>query len=269
MDLSTYIAIVAVIAIIYGFGVREIQNRLINKKEMEDVQKDSKRLSNEYNQAKKSDDKAAMDRIMKEQMEILPRMNKMMMGQLKPMLVITMVFLAVIWVVNSFNPVVLDDITVHLNDNGIGCDKIAADGIYSGCHNMTGASYGKWSVTAHALKEGNTLGTNYTLFYYRYDTGDTHVEPATAAPMTVTVDKKIYKDNEQVLITATAPPNALQVDALLDSGTEFRVDLPFTIPLINVKTIYQPYWWFISISLLFSLGFSAVAGMMAKKEEKK
>jgi hypothetical protein len=44
------------------------------------------------------------------------------------------------------------------------------------------------------------------------------------------------------------------------------VDLPIAIPILNVQTIYQPYWWFILISLITNLSLSVALGKLRKKK---
>jgi len=60
------------------------------------------------------------------------------------------------------------------------------------------------------------------------------------------------------------------VEAILSNGTYFRVDLPITIPIINWKSIYQPYVWFIFISFILNLVLGLITNKkVVKKEEKK
>ncbi len=97
--------------------------------------------------------------------------------------------------------------------------------------------------------------------------------------VSASTDKREYNPGEIVKLYAF-DMNAVSAVAVLDNGTVFYVDLPFTIPLIftNVQRIYQAYWWFIFISLIANLGFAlgmavinrnkAAAGNAAEKTEK-
>ena len=64
------------------------------------------------------------------------------------------------------------------------------------------------------------------------------------------------------------PPRKINVDsmdAVISNGTYFRVDLPLTIPVFNVQSIYQPYWWFILVSVIANLSLSLVLSRLKKK----
>lgn len=280
MDLSTYIIIVAVAAVIYGIIARSIQYKLGNRKEMEKIQRESKRLNQEYKDAMNAGKKEKAEEIMKEQMQLIGGMNKIMFAQFKPMLVIIGLFILFTSILGSFDPTLGDDVTVELNDAGTDCDSIAGDGLYSGCYLLESENTGKWTVTVKALNDGSEKASNGTIFYLGEKTDDNFVEQA-KGEIDIELDKEIYQPGDEILVTAvhksdskgffdfflssgeyTAPHSMV---AVLDSGTHFEVELPFTIPLLDVKTIYQPYWWFILISLIFSLVFSLIIGRFLKK----
>lgn len=279
MDLPTYIIIVAVAAVIYGLIVRGIQHKLGNRKEMEEVQRESKRLSQEYKDAMSAGKKEKAEKLMKEQMELIGRMNKIMFAQFKPMLVIIGIFILFTSVLGYFDPTHADDITVELNDAGTNCDSLAEDGVYSGCYLLESDNSGKWTVTVKALNDGSEMANNATIFYLNEKTDDSFAEKG-KGEITLDLDKEVYHSGDEVVITAVHKENAKgildfffpseykaphRMIAVLDSGTHFEVELPFTIPFLEVKTIYQPYWWFILISLIFSLAFSLIAGRFLKK----
>ncbi|MEM3422640.1 MAG: EMC3/TMCO1 family protein [Candidatus Bilamarchaeaceae archaeon] len=265
MDFSTYILAISLVALIYSLVVKKIQDSLIDKKEMEEVQKESKRLSAAYNEAIKRGDKKEADKIMQEQLALLPRMNKMMLGQLKPMLIIMVIFIAITWLIGLVNPFTADDITIQLNDNGKECDRLANDGVFSGCFNLNNSNYGKWVVTVIAYVNGNEIARNSTFFYYQEKTSDHYLE-APHGFIGVKTDKEVYLPGETVVITATPEQKSLEVKAVLDNGTPFKVELPFEIPLIfmSLKTFYHPTSWFILLSLFFGIVLSFVMGRFKK-----
>jgi hypothetical protein len=226
---------------------------------------------------------------MNEQMELLPRMNKVMMGQFKPMLVILAVFAVFTAILGQLDPSVKDDIRLNLTDDGRGCDKAAADGIFSGCYKLDAANtnYGKWTIVATAFEGSTQIGKNETYFLYNPSPAnvDTYVERGTGEDVAVSTDKDKYTGGDTVTIYAspanitkgssflfipTAPPRKTQVDrveAVLSNGTYFRVDLPLTIPLLDIKRIYQPYTWFIMISLIANLCLSFAIGQYEKRKK--
>ena len=104
--------------------------------------------------------------------------------------------------------------------------------------------------------------------------------------MPLATDKTTYLEGETVTITAEVPEMASgmniivpitpprdaavdRVEATISNGTYFRADLPIAIPILNVKSFYQPYWWFIFISLIANLSIGFVMGRMRKKNVKK
>jgi uncharacterized membrane protein (DUF106 family) len=264
MDLQLYVWLVALVALVYASTTRLIQRKLVNKKEMEEIQKESKELSRQYKEATKRKDQAEMERIMKKQMEFLPKMNKAMMQQFKPMIVIILLFLAFTYVINLFDPTKQDDITVFLYDDGEGCDEVEGDNIYSGCYNISGENNGKWTYTAVALNHGSEVGSNQTYFFYGYRDTDTYVENGKGTQVILSTDKQLYQPGDEVHLYAAVPPDVTGVSATLDNGTWFYVDLPFTLPVFNVKRIYQPYWWFILISVVLGLIISFMLGRIKK-----
>ncbi len=155
MVFESYIAIVTVVSLIYVAIAKVIQDRMIDKKAMADMQADSKRLNKEFDDAKKRNDKAKMDKIMQEQMDFLPQMNKVMFSQFKPMFIILGIFLLITWAVGQLDPSTKDDLRLNMSDDGKGCDLKAGDGIYSACFTLpTNSTMGKWQFTAITYNSG-------------------------------------------------------------------------------------------------------------------
>ncbi|MFN7990522.1 MAG: EMC3/TMCO1 family protein [Candidatus Micrarchaeia archaeon] len=267
MAFEIFTALVGVLAVVYAGAVKFIQNKLIDRKEMEEFQAESKRLSAEFDKAKKADNKKKMDEVMKKQMEFLPKMNSIMLKQFKPMIFILVVFFGVTWLIGHFDPTVQDDITLNMSDDGKGCDAAAGDGIFSACYKIDSANYGKWVFSAKSLNGGSEAGHNSTFFLYNSNESDNYAEGPKGEPLMVSTDKAYYTPGETVRLFANSTAKA--VEARLDNGTSFKVDLPFSIPIVNVQRIQQPYWWFIFISLIANLSISAVMGRIQKSGEKK
>jgi hypothetical protein len=266
MVLELFTTLVGVLAVIYAGIAKFIQNKLIDRSEVEGIQAESKKLNEKLKKAKERGDQKEMEKIMKKQMEFLPKMNKVMMAQFKPMIYILAVFFVFTWVVGEIDPHLEDDITVTLKDDGLACDLAADDGIYSAC--VEPGNAGKWVALVKAYKNGGEKGSNSTYFSYGADTDDTYVDGPRGESVIVSTDKKSYSDGETVSLYAKAD-DVSNVEATLDSATAFRVDLPITIPVLNVTRIYQPYWWFILVSLISNLGLGFVIGRLKKKDGKK
>jgi hypothetical protein len=269
MPFVEYTILLAVVAVIYSALARFIQLKLVNKADMDSVQSDSKRLNDAYKAADRAGDKAKMESIMKDQMELFPKMNKVLLSQFKPMIVILVIFFMFNWAITTYDPSKLDDTVLVAHDDGKGCDAIAADGIYSACYALNGTQYGKWVATAKAFKGTADIGENSTYFLYNEEnTTDTFLLAPKGQPMAVSTDQQAYYPGDTVRISV-APQGADAANVTLDMGTSFYVDLPFTIPLLNVQRLHEPYWWFIFVTLVGGMAVSLAYGQIQKKEAKK
>ena len=276
MVFEAFAALVGFMAVVYAGIAKFVQGKLVDRKEMEDIQAESKRLNEEFKRAQKANDQKRMDKVMAQQMEFLPRMNKVMFKQFRPMFAIIIVFGAFMWMVNEIDPFTKDDFVLNLTDDGSGCDAIAGDNVFTGCYLLENGTPGKWTVHARALEGGSEIASNETMFMLLPGgEHDDYVEAGKGEGLELGTDKEAYSPGDTVVITATpanmtkgmdfiiqlAAPRKISVDqmtARLSSGTYFRVDLPIAIPILNIKSFYQPYWWFIFISLIVNLGASFV-----------
>jgi len=287
MVLEAFAALVGFLALAYSGLLKFIQNKLVDKKEMEGIQAEAKRLNEEMDRAQKAGNQKKVDELMAKQLEHLQKMNGAMLNSMKPMFVIVLVFGAFMWVVGMLDPYVKDDIALNMTDDGLGCDRAANDGVFSACYTLAGENYGKWTVHAKMFEGSSEMGSNETYFLLNaLNASDTYVEPGKGEGLELGTDRREYAPGDTVTITGVpanmtagsefiirlSEPRPLKIDnmsATLSNGTYFSVELPIAIPLLNVKTIYQPYWWFILVSLIGNLGISFVMGQMKKKEGKK
>lgn len=257
-----FTTLVAFLAVVYAGITKFVQNKLVDRSEMEGLQKESKRLSEEFEKAKKAGNQKKMDEVMKQQLEFLPKMNKAMMAQFKPMIVILGVFFIFTWGVGQLDPTTKDDILMNLSDDGQGCDAEAGDGIHSGCLLLDSENTGKWMFMAKAYRGSSDAGHNSTYFLYGTAISDGYAEGPAGEPVMVSTDKAEYSKGETVKLYAKT--GAERVEARLDHGTAFAVELPLAIPILNVKTIHQAYWWFIFISITANLTLTFVLGRLKK-----
>jgi uncharacterized membrane protein (DUF106 family) len=285
MDYQIYVVLVAVVAIIYATFTRFLQRKLVDKTAMQNLQKRSKTLNEEYKKASEKKDQKKMEKIMKEQMELFPEMNKAMMSQMKPMFVIIIAFLIIMSAINALDPTKQDDFKLTVLDDGSGCDKEAGDGKFTTCYNLPDGEFGKWTITAKAFDGGRELGTNQTHFIYNArEPEDRYSEDAQGEGMVILTDKEEYFPGEKVKITVIpanktkgfgimgirlGSPEEMNVDKVeveLSKGTYFRVELPFEIPIFSVKTIYQPHWWFVLISFISGIAISLIISKVIDKK---
>jgi uncharacterized membrane protein (DUF106 family) len=266
MPFENYEILLAVLAVIYSGVARFIQIKLMNKAEMDAVQAESKRLNDEYKAADKAHDKAKMDRLMKEQMDLFPRMNKVLLSQFKPMIVILVIFFFVNWAITTYDPSKLDDVTLMAHINGSGNGTYIAYYTFNSTK-LNGTNYGKWVASATAFDGTADIADNSTYFLYNVDnTTDTFLLAPKGQPMAVSTDKQVYYPGDTLEVMVTPPPSATAVNVTLNMGTSFYVDLPFTIPLVNVQRLHEPYWWFIFVTLIAGIIISIAYSMLTQKK---
>ncbi len=262
MSFDFYVIIVTLAAITYSAIARVVQEKLTNKKVMEEVQLESKRLGDQYKEASKRSDKTKMDEITKKQMELFPKMTGMMFGQLKVLAVVLLVFFTFSWAVGNFDPTVKDDINLDLKDDGQDCDE-AKDGVFTGCYNLDDGAEGEWTLNIQSFQSQQKSAERFLHFWYNKNSGSLQ---KSSGNLDANLQKELYSKGEVLKIIAK-PEKADAVKAILDRGTSFYVDLPFTIPIVEVKRISGSYWWFIFVSVISSLVFSFIISRIRKRQK--
>ena len=263
MSFDFYVIIVTLAAITYSAIAKVVQEKLTNKKEMEGIQLESKKLGDEYKEASKRNDKTKIDEITKKQMALFPKMTGMMFGQLKVLAVVLLVFFTFSWAVGYFDPTVKDDINLDLNDNGQDCDE-TKDGVFSGCYKLDGGAEGEWNAKVEAFQSQQKSSDKLLYFFFNKNSNSLQ---KSSGNLDASLQKELYTTGEVLKIIAK-PEKADSVKAILDSGTTFYVDLPFTIPIVEVKRISGSYWWFIFVSVISSLVFSFIISRIRKRQQK-
>lgn len=267
MDTGFYIYLVALLAIIYSLVVRKIQFKYGNQKEMQTLNEESKKLNEEYKKANARKDTKEMERVMARQMEVFSKIWKMTLSQFKTLIPILVIFFVFTWTVGYFDPTTKDDVTLELKDNGIGCDAITNDFIYSACYALPASASGAWMVDVKAYNGDSSIGENYTQFVVgNGNIKDEYTKQATGKAPFISLDKTAYNPGDTVKITAKLAEGT-SAKATLNSGTWFYVDLPFTIPLLNIKRLNEVYWWFIFVTIISGLLISFVAGKIPMVRE--
>lgn len=262
MDSTFYTIIVALLAVIYSIIVRKIQYKYGNQKEMETLNVESKKLNEEYQKASAKKDKKEMEEIMAKQMALFKKMWGGVFNQFKIMLPILAVFFAFTWGVTYFDPTTKDDVTIDLFDKGGLCDETTNDGVYSTCYIIEDAKNSVWMAEVKTYKDGNSIGESSIAFVVGEGTlKDAYVKQTSGnTPPNVSTDKAQYNITDVLKLTAVLKEGN-SAKAVLNKGTRFYVNLPFTIPLIitNIKTIDEASMWFIIIAVISGLLISLLA----------
>jgi len=149
-----------------------------------------------------------------------------------------------------------------------------------------GANTGAWVADVYLYSASNeTLARNGTALYVEGGSPqDIWVQPITqsgfidgllgktAYHVNATADRQNVTRGQTVALYATVSPkpaNGARLEGALDMGTFYYVDLPFTIPLINIRRIIGSYGVFLFaafvISILYSIGKAVYAAVNKKK----
>ncbi len=247
MDITPYFYFVIALSIIYVILIRIIQSKLMDSNMMKSIQEKSKQINELYKEAAKNNNKRKMDEISKMNEELMPMMNKLLMSQMKMMVVIIGIFIAFTWVTGYADPTLKDDFSINLTKTN------NSDNIYSGSFVLKNATQNFWYATIVAYNNRTEIAMNQTVFFVGQKTDELLWIQTKASQMPVHTDKETYSSNSRVMIYATVPTDAHDVVATFNSGTRFYVDLPVTIPLINLRRIYDSQSWFIFSAIIIGL----------------
>jgi hypothetical protein len=264
-----------------------VQSRIGGKNRMKTLQEEMKAVQLRLMEAGKSKDAAASDAVMKEYWQLTGELMKIQFQMFGLLIIILFAFMAVF---PHFEPGGSDDIRAQLLDNGVAanCDLAAGDGIYSGCLAIpSGAQKGAWMADVFLLSAGNeTLARNATALYVEGGVPDDIWLQAssqsgfldgllgkTAYQIGVNSSAQNATLGQQVALYATAAPAQLPqgavLEGVLNSGTFYHVDLPFTIPLINIHRIIGSYGAFLlaafAVSIAYSIGKAIYSKVTGKK----
>ncbi len=248
--------LVVLIAIVYVISANYLRKKLIDFKLIEEIKQETKQLNKEMEEARKRKDQKAMKEVLQKQMGLLPKSQKLLFSQLKYTFAIIIVFFAIIGVIDYLDPYTKDDITITLR-KGEGC---AGPEEFAYC--FTPQKEGTWLIRAEALKEGKSVGKSEKVFYYGEFKDEGYAEKPQGNGAPEIEVKERYAKGEEVVIKIRS--KAEEVKLTLNNATYFMVELPITIPLINVKKIYQPYWWFILSSFLISMTYTVALKAVKK-----
>ena len=285
-DLANYWVFIALLAAIYVAITTTIQMNIGGKNRLKTIQEEMKTVQLQLMEVSKGSDSAASDAVMKKYWDLTGELMKVQFQMLAVLLVILFVFMSIF---PHFEPGGEDDLRVQLFDDGLSahCDAAAQDGVYSGCFAIpASATKGAWVADAHLYSAGNeTLAKNGTaLFVEGGVPGDIWIQPVmqsgfvdgllgkTAYHINATTDVQNATRGTIVALRATVsptPPNDARLEGSLNMGTFYYVDLPFTIPLINIRRIIGSYGVFLFaafvISILYSIGKAAYSAVNKKK----
>jgi len=271
-----FLAFLTACALVYSIASVLIQRTIGDYKRVKGIQDNMNKLNKDLSEAMKTKDAAKIESAQKKQLESMGDLNTLMMLQMKPLIVILIIFSGTIFLLNSLDPYTADDLKIPMLDNGnaANCDKIAGDGIYSACYSFNNSNFGAWafagSVNRYApafdmlgiqLMPGiRETGLNTTELYYQGGKKWDVKIHTSGEPVLITTDSAsntfVRGEKSGLYAKINSPVNESRgefVLAKLDSGTSFFVDLPFTIPIINVQRVTDVYGWFLLCVFIFGM----------------
>ena len=263
MDLQLYSIIVTLCALVYSFVTRKIQLKFVDNSKSKELQKKSRELNEQLKVASKRGDENKVNEIMKQQMGLIAEMNKVMFSSFKGTIPMLVILLSLMYILSVFDPTTVDDITIWPLDDGNGCDKLAGDGIYSLCYNITNngnnlnGNSEEWLLTANIIDGKDILGHDSSTaeqskaFFVGPQGNVTYIKQPKGPAFDILGLKESYNLNERMEVFIKPEKGKPKVS--LNNGTWFYVDLPIAIPLLNIKRINEIYWWFIFVVLMASL----------------
>ena len=284
-DLSNYWMLLALVAALYAAFLVFLQNNIGGKGRMRSLQLEVQQLQKTMTEAAKNKKEKEMDAAIAQNWKLTGELMKIQMQLYAVLLVV--LFVAA-FAFPHVEPGMGDDTRLQLYDDGLAshCDAAAGDGIYSNCYAIpANATRGAWVIDAYLYSASNdTLSRNATAIYVEGGNASDAWMQASAQTgfldgllgrvphyLNVSTDRANYSRGDTVAIRASLSP-ALpdgRLEADLDGGTFFHIDLPFTIPFINIRRIIGSYGVFLFFAfvmgMIYSIGKSAYSSISKKK----
>lgn len=276
---ENFVYVVTFVSVIYALAAFVIQRKVGNYARIKEIQKASNDVSKELSEASKAKDQARIDAAMKKQADVMPMLSEMMMLQMKPLFVIIIVFVVIIGFVGMIDPNREFHLKAQMYDDGLAahCDKMAGDGVYSACINTTGGKDNSvWLYTVRlesdqkdlfetisaSMGGSSAFAANTSSFQVGTAVPKWEKNVTSGMPISLTSSKEKYAAGETAAIYANASQaEGKQIDSAtieIDRGYRFAVDLPFTIPILNLDRLADITGWMIFCSFFISLALNPI-----------
>lgn len=282
-DLQNYWIFIALCAAIYVAISTFLQANIGGKDSLRSLQLEMRQMQMKMGEAGKKHDDKALDKLMGENMALT---MKLMVVQMQFAFIILFVFFGFAMLFTAVEPGAQDDYKFPLYDDALAahCDLAANDGIYSGCYAVPeNASKGAWVIDV-SLKSpsGEQLSrSGVEIFVDGGVPSDVWVQNVsqggllemamgkTQYHLNVSVDNdKVSRGGTVSLHASSAPPvpqraismaphlQGATYEASSNMGTFFYVDLPVTLPLLNIRRIIGSTGVLIFSAFLLSIAYS-------------
>jgi hypothetical protein len=233
--MEEFIYILVVFSLIYLVAVKAVMLKT-GMKEVNKIREDFNSLNKRLTEATKKKDSDEIDRLMKEQQEMMPKMMSMFGSQMKMTLVILVVFMSFVWVLNSIDPYVKDDIFYN-NVNGT----------LNQSFNITNPDMEAFKITAKSTNNEMVSG-------YIYVSQNRNILT------NLSTDKhSIYPIMENDRIRLESANISVFESVQYDNGTDINNFVPI-LDILGIRFVYGAQGTFILLTFIVSMAEQALLG---------
>jgi len=285
-DLQNYWIVVVLCAVLYVAISTFLQANIGGKNRLRELQVEMRQIQTKMSEAAKKRNEKEVDRLMAENMALT---SKLMVVQMQFAVVILIVFFGFAMMFSAIEPGGEDDVKFALYDDGLAahCDLAANDGIHSNCYAIPQDARTGAQVMDVYLKtqSGEQLARSGTEIYVEGGApSDVWIQNISQGGLLdIVLGKTSYRLNVSaegaatarggtVSVFANAIPKAPQgaiFEASSNSGTFFYVDLPFTLPLLNIRRIIGSTGVLIFSAFVLSICYSLLKAIYDSAFKKK
>ncbi|MCX8175063.1 MAG: hypothetical protein N3E51_02570 [Candidatus Micrarchaeota archaeon] len=285
LDGTAYLGFLAGLAAAYVALSFWVQENVGGKGRLRAIREEMTQIQLKIGEAAKKKDSREMDELFSKNMALTTEMMKLQFTYLLPLLAVLIALAAFFPLVE---PETQDDARLALYDDGLAqhCDKNASDGVFSNCYALPqSAKKGAWVIDGYLLSPSNeTLARNATAIYVgggkpsdvwlQSHTQSSFLDALSgkvARTLSISAAKQNYTAGETVEIHASAfplPSPQEKIEAVLNSGTFFHIDLPFALPLLNISRIIGSYGVFLFLVFAISITYSMGKAVLQKLQRK-
>lgn len=284
-DLSNYWIFLAALAAAYVAVSTFVQGSVGGKDRLKNLQLEMRGIQKEMTEVAKKNDEKRLNELISANWKLT---SELMVIQLQLFAALLIVLFALMHFFPMVEPGTGDDVRFQLYDDGLAahCDAAALDGVYSNCLSLPqNGTRGAWTIDAFLLSATNeTLAKNATALYYQGGKPeDVWLQSSTQSGfvdglmgkvphyLNVSATQANHSSGRIAAVSATATPSVPQggrIEASANSGTAFYVDLPFPLPLINIRRIIGSYGVFLFLAFLIGMGYSIGKSLWAQARKK-
>jgi hypothetical protein len=242
--MEEFIYILIGFSLVYLIVVKAVMIKT-GMKEVNKVNKDLNDLNKKLMEATKRKDDAEVERLTKEQQEMMQKMMSMFGTQMKMTLVIMVVFLTFIWILNSINPYLKDDVFFN-NINGTLNQSFEIKNPDMEAFKITAKSANNESVSGYIyVSQSRNILTNLTT--------DKH---------------SIYPIIENNSIRLMSENISVFESVEYDNGTDINNFVPL-LDIIGIRFVYGAQGTFILLTFIVSMVEQALLGKRISDELEK